>query len=292
MKRQHDLHELSGAELLERLDHTIDVDGLVGAHVRDPASAGVLLVGSLPAGAGTVFSDVDLLVLVANSAELRADVDLRVRKDTVIEATEFIDGIEVGIQLVARSAMTRPVRAFLDVAPLLYKPADLRALPWLEEPDIRLLARLRNGVVLRRPDVVGRWRDELYSTLLPMYLAVLHTYLGDQHLERALAAAASTPRAKLGCRIAADHFLLAALAVAGVTEPNLPVAATLAQRMAPEHGAVQLAVEIVLDGAPVSSDVVRLRTAVHERMVADELFDRALAFLAGHKQLSIGVPPP
>ena len=217
-------------------DSGLDLDALVASLVIDPTTVSVLLVGSLAEGLGTAASDVDLLVLADSPADRRTDASGAVHFDAAtVEFRRFEHGMEINPELAFRSEMRPVVGAFLELAPLLYQPEAPARFPRLTPRQIRLLHRLRTGVVWRGPEQVDMWRDELYTQLLPPYLTLLYVHDLDRGYEQALAvrgdAGASSTALAMAGRRAAESALLGALASVGVTNPSLVAAVDLAARV-------------------------------------------------------------
>jgi predicted nucleotidyltransferase len=213
----------------------LDLDALVADLVIDPAAVSVLLVGSLAEGLGTTASDVDLLVLADSPADQRAGgVVLAHDGGATVEFRCFEHGMEINPELAFRSEMRPIVGAFLELAPLLYQPDAQVRFPRLTRHQIRLLHRLRTGVTWSGPERVEMWRDELYTKLLPPYLALRYVSDLDRSYEQALVlreggAAASSPFAlAVAGRNVGEAALLAGLASVGVTNPSVAAAVDLA----------------------------------------------------------------
>ncbi len=202
--------------------------------VVDPTTVSVLLVGSLAEGLGTTVSDVDLLLLADSPADQRSGaLDGVVYRDAAtVEFRRFEHGLEVNPEVAFRSEMRPIVGAFLELAPLLYQPEAPVRFPRLTPRQVRMLHRLRTGVVWRGPEQVELWRDELYTQLLPPYLTLLHVGELDRAYEQAVAVREDPSRSSgalaMAGRRAGEAALLAGLASAGVTNPSLVAAVELA----------------------------------------------------------------
>ena len=212
----------------------LDLDALVAELVVDPATVSVMLVGSLAEGLGTTASDVDLLVLADSPADRRAGVtEMEHGGGATVEFRRFDHGIEVNPELAFRSEMRPIVGAFLELAPLLYQPDASVRFPRLTGHQIRLLHRLRTGVIWSGPDRVAMWRDELYTQLLAPYLTLLYVSDLDHNYEQAFAlreggGAASSPYAlAVAGRCVGESALLAGLASVGITNPSVAAAVDL-----------------------------------------------------------------
>ena len=151
-----------------------------------------------------------------------------------VEFRRFEHGIEVNPELAFRSEMRPIVGAFLELAPLLYQPDAPVRFPRLTGHQIRLLHRLRTGVIWSGPERVAMWRDELYTQLLPPYLTLVYVNDLDRAYEQAHAlreagTEASSPFALAGAgRRVGEAALLAGLASVGVTNPSVAAAVDLA----------------------------------------------------------------
>jgi predicted nucleotidyltransferase len=213
----------------------LDLDALVAELVIDPATVSVLLVGSLAEGLGTTASDVDLLVLADSPADQRAGVtEMEHGGGATVEFRRFEHGIEINPEVAFRSEMRPIVGAFLELAPLLYQPDAPIRFPRLTGHQVRLLHRLRTGVIWSGPERVEMWRDELYTQLLPPYLTLVYVSDLDRSYEQALAlgeggGAARSPFAlAVAGRRVGEAALFAGLASVGVTNPNIAAAVDLA----------------------------------------------------------------
>ncbi len=213
----------------------LDLDALVAELVIDPATVSVLLVGSLAEGLGTTASDVDLLVLADSPADRRGGTaEMEHGGGATVEFRRFEHGIEINPELAFRSEMRPIVGAFLELAPLLYQPDAPVRFPRLTGHQVRLLHRLRTGVVWSGPERVEMWRDELYTQLLSPYLTLVYMGDLDRAYEQALAlresgAGASSPFAlAVAGRRVAEAALFAGLASVGVTNPSIAAAVGLA----------------------------------------------------------------
>ena len=217
----------------------LDIDALVAELVVDPATVSVLLVGSLAEGLGTAASDVDLLLLADSPAEQRtggvAADDVVHRDAATVEYRRFDYGLEINPEVAFRSEMRPIVGAFLELAPLLYQPEVPVRFPRLTPRQLRMLHRLRTGVVWRGPEQVELWRDELYTQLLASYLTLLHVDELDRTYEQAVALSDTPDRSPttraMARRRAGEAALLAGLASVGVTNPSLIAGVELASRV-------------------------------------------------------------
>lgn len=231
-KEPHELHVArSGAELerlLER-DHGIAVDALLGTHGLGGGSHGVLVVGSIAEGMGTPSSDVDLLVLVDGELPPARVEATTVQAKWTRELLLYEAGVEINVEVVTRHAMADALRAFIDVAPLLYEGQSVSTMPIVGLVERHLLHRLRSGWIVGGAAVVERWRDEFLVALLPPYLALLRFVSFNEMLEDASAQLASSDGSfSIMARESAGEALFSLLAIEGTTNQQSKWVARLA----------------------------------------------------------------
>ena len=224
-KREHTLYLCRDPESLERAlaEQGIIIDDVLREHGIDLGSSGVLLTGSLSEGFGSASSDVDLMVLMEDDAGTgsltgRAEGSVGFRAKISREYLHYQAGVEINIEIVSRPSMRHALSSFIQIAPALYDPSQLTAVPLLPARERRILHRLRTGWALRGADTVAIWRDELFTELFPTYV-VLARYIGHLELLEDVAAHAgeSDDTFALTARDSAAEALWCLLALHGVT---------------------------------------------------------------------------
>lgn len=197
------------------------IDTLVQPHPggeRPPT----LVVGSIADGTATASSDLDLLVLVDSFDRLRPPAgQVWLDSGSTLEVLQYLNGVEVNVSFVSRSSLAPVTDSLVRVAPALYDPRTLGAIPLIHEGDLRVAHRLRTGWPLWGDDQVERWRDECLAALLPQYLTIRHLVELAEFSEDAEALIGSVPGSMgLAARIAVQHGVLALLAHQGFTGQN------------------------------------------------------------------------
>jgi predicted nucleotidyltransferase len=220
IKSGHDLYQATdGAQFEAALRRReTDIDDLLRGLVSGGQPIGVLLGGSIAEGVANPSSDVDLLVLLEDNAEITPSDGLNLRPGRAVETVTYRAGVEFNIEMFRQRDVLRLIESFVQMAPALYDPHELDAIPMLQPYDLRFLHRLRTGWILRGPEVVDRWRDELMVDLLPIYLTVRHLNAFNELFEDALAFREIHPPASfLTSRTCIEHCLQALLACRGFT---------------------------------------------------------------------------
>lgn len=191
----------------------------LASHVRPlQASETMLLVGSIADGLANPLSDIDLLIIGDGQLEegfLQRDVQYD-------EATVRLPGgQEINPEYWQGDTLERLCER-LSVLDLLRDPARPSSINRLGESELRLLHRIRNGVVLVNPENAAYWHSRLRLDELPGYLLI--DGIGSHFVYREDAIAQiqygnDDYSALSMLRISADYIASALLASIGETNP-------------------------------------------------------------------------
>lgn len=129
----------------------------------------LLLVGSVPEGLSNAASDIDLMVIGDHS----------IGGKLILEATNFDESAErlkngqkINVEYWRSGELDGLKQRFNSAVATMKDPADFKKMQVLEQPQFRLLHRLRNGLVLDNPERAAEWRQEMALDMLPEYLTL------------------------------------------------------------------------------------------------------------------------
>jgi predicted nucleotidyltransferase len=182
---------------------------------------GLVLGGSVAEGFANDDSDVDLLLL---GGYLGADGI--VFQDSACEISTLLHekGLEISVEAWRSEDLDRVARRMATNVEMIRAPETLRRAELIgHDSELRLLHRLRTGVVLGNREVVEAWRERLFSDFLPAYLTLfcLNRHFGTR--EDALAEWMGGHRRSCThlFRESALGLAGALLAASGETHPNV-----------------------------------------------------------------------
>jgi hypothetical protein len=178
-KGSHNLHSHNNPEEIVGLLSTDGVD-LVEMALSfansNPAKLGVVFTGSLAEGIGSPYSDIDLLVLSDDEGASKGVVpgEVSLHTGNLTETLIYKPPYEIHIALLPHDSLAHVGRELSAALPALEDPEKLGSYPVINYADVKLLHRIRTGIPIFGTELVERWRLELYSEFLPLYLAAFH----------------------------------------------------------------------------------------------------------------------
>lgn len=201
--------------------------------------AALMLVGSHAAGRASADSDLDFLIMLEGAEEyLSPTVGSELRMATPIVERHLVmaGSLEVDVEVVRAEPLALFVDGIHELQQLESRPeAAFARFPILQDVELRIMERLRSGIILSGRDRIIRRRAQLGVELLPLY-STLTNYLGAMaSLEDSLAllkSGSSSLGAALSARASASRLVLSALAYYGHIEIELRHSETLAARCA------------------------------------------------------------
>ncbi|MBN9795619.1 hypothetical protein DMP17_44695 [Pseudonocardia sp. TMWB2A] len=210
-------------EILDFLvESGFDLDDSVRTQVGPVETTGVLLVGSVAEGYQNQASDVDILYLTYSPRQdLPPCPELFLEAGSSLESLIYRGGIEVNTEVIAFDAYASLAASFSRLVDGLSDGGQLDRVALYDEYALRLLHRLRTGMVLQGEDVVSRFRTDFRVDALPLYLSVHYLVDARESLEDARKSSRSTPGlVEYICRLIVETCLLALGAARGFTSPT------------------------------------------------------------------------
>jgi len=197
------------------------VDATIKSLFGNRDMAGALLVGSIAEGYQTAASDVDImLVTYASREEVRASSELLIEPGRSLEFLAYPQGIEVNTEIICRNdfdALAQTLDRMVGSSAM----GGVSTLPMFDKYTLRLLHRLRTGLILSAEDIVEEFRADFHVESLPLYTSVLYLVLAREALEDARTSSWETVGlVEFTCRDVLEHCLLALAASVGFTSPT------------------------------------------------------------------------
>jgi Nucleotidyltransferase domain len=222
----------------------MDLDELIPAIGAGPDAA-VLLVGSHATGWASADSDLDFAILLEGDekyASPATDSDLAMATPIVERHLAMAGTLEVDVEVVKAEPLSVLVAGIHELDKLGSMPSAAFAhFPILQDVELRIMERLRSGIVLTGAGRVSRWRTSLGTDKLPLY-ATLTNYLGAMASLEDSAALLRPGQSALGAaisgRAAAERLVFSALAYYGHIVIELRHAEELSARSAADGGEV------------------------------------------------------
>jgi hypothetical protein len=195
----------------------------------------VLLVGSIVDGLGTSSSDINLLII----GDRGLDATLVFGESGFEQSVARLpQGRRVTTEYWRAEDVERLQRRLSTVGVAIYEPSRLHQIEYFSDLELRLLHRLRTGLVLTNPLRAEQWRQAMEVETLPNYL-LLH-WAGAYQAMRDDAWAQAEDGDGLSAwwmaRAALDYLGAAMLASVGETNPYSKWRPRLLQRNRPELG--------------------------------------------------------
>ena len=294
-KMPHRLHECRTVDDLSKslLEAGINLQQMEKKFIREGTPFALLLSGSIPEGTATAESDLDLMMLVEHTRDLKEDSSLlNVETGLAKETLFYTQGIEINIEFMCRDSLGSVIEALIALAPVMYDPREVERIPVIERPAVHFLHRLRTGWILSGESIVNRWRDEFMVSILPLYLSVNYYFEALEVLERAYSMVGGLPgsAAYLG-HVAAESGLRALLAGAGYTGQGkkgiFPWCARLEAEDVSAAMMIRAGRELIFPGFLTEQDqqrkylesVIQFIRLVREHLGRDEAIGRAINYL-------------
>jgi predicted nucleotidyltransferase len=179
----------------------------------------VLLVGSIADGLANELSDIDLLLI--GDGELTEDF---VQRDATSDesAVRLPSGQEINFEYWHTDNIKALRKRMNSNFELMENPEPKGSFTRLTDAEMRLLHRLRTGVVLANPEIASYWRDEMKVDTLPVYMLLYGIAMHFTYREDAIAQIQyerDTLSALAMLRLAAEYMSFAMVASAGETMP-------------------------------------------------------------------------
>ena len=144
----------------------------------------VLLVGSISDGLANELSDIDLLLI--GDGEL--DHEFIQREVTSDESVVRLPGgQEINFEYWPTSNIEQLRQRMIPNFELMNNPMPQGSFTRLTDTELRLLHRLRTGVVLTNPEIATYWREQMQLELLPIYLVLQGVAMHFAYREDAIA---------------------------------------------------------------------------------------------------------
>lgn len=222
----------------------VGLDELLPAIGAGPDAA-VLLVGSHATGWASADSDLDFAVLLEGDeryASPTTDSQLAMATPIVERHLAMAGSLEVDVEVVRAEPLSDLVAGIHELGKLGSRPqAAFARFPILQDVELRIMERLRSGIVLSGGERVSRWRTKLGTSKLPLY-STLTNYLGAMASLEDSAALLQPGQSALGAaiagRAAAERLVFSALAYYGHIVIELRHAEELSARSAAEGGEI------------------------------------------------------
>ena len=154
-------------------------------HIRPmQPSESVLVVGSIADGLANELSDIDLLVI--GDGEL-ADGFIQREATSEESVVRLPRGQEVNLEYWNTRNMEDLRERMRPNFELLKNPVPNGWFTKLNDSELRLLHRLRTGMVLTNPEIASYWREQLQLEVLPVYLLLQGVGMHFAYREDAIA---------------------------------------------------------------------------------------------------------
>ena len=229
----HKIHNLPESARHALARSGIGLSELIPALGAGPDAA-VLLVGSHATGRASADSDLDFLILLEGEEEYaspRVGSKLRMATPIAERHLALAGSLEVDVEVIRAEPLSLLVEGIHRLDQLGSRPdAAFAGFPILQDIELRIMARLRSGIVLSGDDRVTRWRADLGTGLLPMYATLMYFLGAMASLEDSfslLQSDSSSLGAAIAGRAAAERLALSALAYYGNIEIELRYALEL-----------------------------------------------------------------
>lgn len=180
-------------------------------------SESALLVGSIVEGLANPLSDIDLLLM--GDGGLGSTF---IQRELVSEetATRLPGGQEIHLEYWHTDALDQLRGRLSSTLEMINDTSQRRELSRLSESELRLLHRLRGGLVLANREVAEHWRAQLHLDSLPLYLVIHFIALHFVCREDAIAQVrygGDALTALTMLRLASEHLAAAMIASTGET---------------------------------------------------------------------------
>jgi hypothetical protein len=223
-KKTHKLHECRISEefLREFNLNGINLPSIIKKYVKADANPGIQLIGSLADGLGNGASDLDINVLLDRKDQfIFNDDSINLNYNNRKEVLIYVNGIEINLIFYFYDRLNTLIGSFINIAPALYNPKDIKSFPILSEDDLQFLHQLKNGISLENPEVIETWKDECMVELLPTYLAVYNFLIAREILEDAFHEIGSTEGSSCYmAKIVLEHAISSVMGRNGFTNQN------------------------------------------------------------------------
>ena len=189
-------------------------------HVRPlRPSESVLLVGSIADGLANELSDIDVLLI--GDGELAEEF---IQRDATSDesAVRLPSGQEINFEYWRTNNIEELHQRMTPNFELMNNPKPTGWFTRLTDSGLRLLHRLRTGVVLANPEVANHWREQMQLDLLPIYVLMFGIAMHFTYREDAIAQMKyerDTLSALAMLRLAAEYISFSMVASAGETMP-------------------------------------------------------------------------
>jgi hypothetical protein len=179
----------------------------------------VLLVGSIADGLANELSDIDLLLI--GDGELAEDF---IQRDATSDesAVRLPSGQEINFEYWHTDNIKQLRQRMSANFELMVNPEPKGSFTKLIDSELRLLHRLRTGIVLANPEIASYWREEMKLELLPVYMLLSGVAMHFTYREDAIAQIqyeGDTLSALAMLRLAAEYISFSMVASAGETVP-------------------------------------------------------------------------
>ena len=189
-------------------------------HIRPlRPSETVLLVGSIADGLANELSDIDLLSI--GDGELTDDF---IQRDATSDesAVRLPSGQEINFEYWHTDKIKQLRERMIPNFELMQDAEPKGSFTKLTDGEVRLLHRLRTGIVLANEDVASYWREQMKLDLLPVYMLLHGIAMHFTYREDAIAQIqyeGDTLSAMAMLRLAAEYISFSMVASAGETLP-------------------------------------------------------------------------
>jgi predicted nucleotidyltransferase len=189
-------------------------------HIRPlRPSETVLLVGSIADGLANELSDIDLLLI--GDGELTDDF---IQRDATSEesAVRLPSGQEINFEYWHTDKVKQLRERMIPNFELMEDSEPKGSFTKLTDSEVRLLHRLRTGIVLANGEVASYWREQMKLDLLPVYMLLHGIAMHFTYREDAIAQIqyeGDTLSALAMLRLAAEYISFSMVASAGETLP-------------------------------------------------------------------------